>query len=527
MLSSLQEIELIRTGILPALISDYISDKQSLAFLTKYPFQVSSFKNVIADKVKDNTDRKLLVEVLQSQYANIPTSEVVAKNIESLLSENTFTVVAAHQPCLFMGPFYNIYKIACAINVTNQRKQQYPGYNFVPVFWLGAEDHDVEELNHTFVNGKKIEWKNPGTGAAGRWNTASMETAIEELKAISSNAEVISILEDGLKKYETFGQFSQYFVSEIFKEHGLVVLDGDDARLKKKFSEIIKEEVLNSRAIEVLKSNVEFLETNYKAQAKPRDINFFYLGANYRERIVFNSSNLKFEVNNTSISFSRDEMVSEIESHPERFSPNVIYRPLYQEMILPNLAFVGGAGELSYWLELKPLFDYYKVNYPMQIMRNSAVILNSSIQKKLDKLNLKVEDFFGDVEQLINRYVQKNMNGSSTLAEEKKKLEDLYDSILLKAEASDVTLKQSATGEKQKAIAALENLEAKMLKTEKRKQETSVTQIRSVHASFFPDGTLQERRENFIPFYNREFIATLVMELDTFGKGFKVFLNEG
>jgi bacillithiol biosynthesis cysteine-adding enzyme BshC len=271
----------------------------------------------------------------------------------------------------------------------------------------------------------------------------------------------------------------------------------------------------------------EFLETNYKAQAKPRDINFFYLGANYRERIVFNSSNLKFEVNNTSISFSRDEMVSEIESHPERFSPNVIYRPLYQEMILPNLAFVGGAGELSYWLELKPLFDYYKVNYPMQIMRNSAVILNSSIQKKLDKLNLKVEDFFGDVEQLINRYVQKNMNGSSTLAEEKKKLEDLYDSILLKAEASDVTLKQSATGEKQKAIAALENLEAKMLKTEKRKQETSVTQIRSVHASFFPDGTLQERRENFIPFYNREFIATLVMELDTFGKGFKVFLNEG
>ncbi len=527
MLSLLQEIELIRTGILPALIIDYISNKESLSFLTKYPFQFSSFKNVIADKAKDNTDRKLLVEVLQSQYANITTTQLVSKNIESLLSENTFTVVAAHQPCLFMGPLYNIYKIACAINLTNLLKQQYPDYNFVPVFWLGTEDHDVEELNHTFVNGKKIEWQNSGSGAAGRWSAASMQIAIEELKMISGNAEIISILEEGLKQYETFGQFSQYFINEVFKEHGLVALDGNDVRLKKKFSAVIKEEVLTSKAVDILKENVEFLETQYKAQAKPRDINFFYLGENYRERIVFNLSTQKFEVNNTSVSFSRDEMLSEIENHPERFSPNVIYRPLYQEVVLPNLAFVGGAGELSYWLELKPLFDYYKVNYPMQVMRNSAVILNSSVKKKLDKLDLKAEDFFGDVEQLINRYVQQSMNETSTLAEEKKRLGELYDSILLKAEASDVTLKQSATGERQKAIAALENLEAKMLKAEKRKQETSVTQIRSVHASLFPDGTLQERRENFIPFYNKEFIATLVMELDTFGKGFNVFLNEG
>ena len=527
MLSLLQEIELINTGILPALISDYISHKESISFLTKYPFHFSAFKNVIAEKAKDNTDRKLLVEVLQSQYTNIPTTEVVAENIESLLTENTFTVVAAHQPCLFMGPLYNIYKISCAINLTNQLKKQYPDFNFVPVFWLGTEDHDVEELAHAFVNGKKIEWPNPGTGASGRWSTSSMQLAIEELKSISANTEIISILEDGLKKYETFGKFSQYFVNEIFKGHGLVVLDGDDAGLKKKFSAVIEEEVLTSKAVDVLKENVGFLETNYKAQAKPRDINFFYLGENYRERIVFNSATEKFEVNNTSVSFTKDEMVCEIENHAERFSPNVIYRPLYQEFTLPNLAFVGGAGELSYWLELKPLFDYYQVNYPMQVMRNSVVIINALVQKKLDKLNLRAEDFFGDVEQLINKYVQQNMNEGSTLKEEKKKLEELYDSILFKAEASDVTLKQSATGEKQKAIVALENLEAKMLKAEKRKQETSVTQIRSVHASLFPDGTLQERKENFIHFYNKEFIATLVAELDAFCKGFKVFLNEG
>ncbi len=526
MLSVLQQIELTRTGILPSLISDYLSDKESLSHLPKYSFEFSSFKNVIADKAKDNTDRKLLVEVLHSQYSNIPTSDSVSKNIESLLSDNTFTVVAAHQPCLFMGPLYNIYKIASAIQITNQLKKEYPNQNFVPVFWLGTEDHDVEELNHAFVNGKKIEWNNPGTGASGRWKTSSMQTAVAELKAISANTEIISILEEGLKKYETFGKFSQYFVNEIFKEHGLVVIDGDDAQLKKKFSEVIKEEVLNSKAVEVLNGNIEFLDKNYKAQAKPRDINFFYLSENYRERIIFNTTLQKFEVNNTSVSFSRTEMVSEIENHPERFSPNVIYRPLYQEMILPNLAFVGGAGELSYWLELKPLFDSYKVNYPMQVMRNSAAIINASVQKKLEKLNLKAEDFFGDLEQLINRYVQQNMNSDSNLTNEKKKLEELFDSILLKAEASDITLKQSASGEKQKAISALENLETKMLKAEKRKQETAVNQIRSIHAALFPDGILQERRENFIPYYTTDFISEIISNSDSFKKSFLFYSND-
>lgn len=230
-------------------------------------------------------------------------------------------------------------------------------------------------------------------------------------------------------------------------------------------------------------------------------------------------------MNNTSVAFSRDEIISEIENHPERFSPNVIYRPLYQEMILPNLAFVGGAGELSYWLELKPLFDYYKVNYPMQVMRNSAAIINASVQKKLEKLNLKVEDFLGDVEQLINRYVQQKINADSNLADEKKKLEELFDAILLKAEASDITLKQSATGEKQKAISALENLEAKILKAEKRKQETAVNQIRSIHAVLFPDGVLQERRENFIPYFTTDFISEIVSNSDSFNKSFLFYLN--
>lgn len=526
MLSLKESISWPDTGLLPGLVADYIQGKESLAFLAKYPFEIEAFKQVIADKQKDNTDRKLLVEVLQAQYANIETSSTVTANIQSLLSDNTFTVTAAHQPCLFMGPLYNIYKISCAINLAKQLKQHYPDYNFVPVFWLGSEDHDTEELNHTFVNGKKILWQGASTGASGRWSTASMQTALDELKTVSANTDIIDILEQGIKKYETFGRFSQYFVNEIFKEHGLVVLDQDDAKLKGRFAPYIKEEVLHSRAVGVLKDNIEFLEANYKAQARPREINFFYLVDGYRERIVLDAVSGRYTVNNTDVVFSRDEIVKEIDAHPERFSPNVIYRPLYQEVILPNLAFVGGAGELSYWLELKPLFDHYKINYPMQVMRGSAAIITPPVQKKLEKLNLSVTDFFADIEQLINSYIKRSMDAGANLSAERLAAEELFTTVLAKAEAVDVTLKQSASGERQKLITALENLEAKMVKAEKRKQETTVTQIRSIHDALFPDGTLQERHDNFIGHLDSDFIAVIVEQMNAFDKQFKVLVRE-
>jgi bacillithiol biosynthesis cysteine-adding enzyme BshC len=526
MMALQQQIALNQTGLLPALVSDYLQQKESLAFLTSYPFELAAFKQVIADKSNDTVDRKLLVEVLSSQYQSIPTTSLVSDNIQSLLSEKTFTVVAAHQPCLFMGPLYNIYKIAGAINITVQLKQQYPDYHFVPVFWMGSEDHDVDELNHTYINGKKVEWPAPGTGAAGQWNTATMQQAVNQLHEMGLGEEMVQVLQQGLKTYTTFGPFTQYFVNELFQQHGLVVLNQDDVRFKQRFTSIIHDEIFNSRAEEVLKSNITFLDTHYKAQAKPRSINFFYLGEGFRERIILNPSTHRFEVNNQPISFSPEEMEAEIKQHPQRFSPNVIFRPLYQEMLLPNLAFIGGAGELSYWLELKPLFNYYRVNYPMLAMRSSAVLVNASTQKKLDKLSLTAADFMGDTEALINRYVQQHMGDETNLSAEKQRIEEAFEAVSAKAELADVTLKNNVQAEKQKALTALQNLEAKMLKAEKRKQETAVNQIRSIQAALFPEGTLQERRENFLPYYSPQFIDRAVSQLNPFSKAFFIFTQD-
>jgi bacillithiol biosynthesis cysteine-adding enzyme BshC len=461
---------------------------------------------------------------LKAQYGAVPVSEKVNNNIQLLLKDTTFTVVASHQPVLLLGPLYNIYKISSAIHLAAELKKRHPQYDFVPVFWLGTEDHDADELNHVYINGNRIECKQLGAGVSGKWKTESLQASVQQLKSMNLNQAVIDLFENALKQFPTFGKLTQYMVHELFKEHGLVVLDQDEAAFKKKFAPVIKDEILHSRAAEVLKSTVEFLETNYKAQAKPREINFFYLGEGFRERIIYNPSAEKFEVNNTGLSFTQEGILAEVEKHPERFSPNVIFRPLLQEMLLPNLAFIGGGGELSYWLELKPVFEYYKVNYPMLVLRSSAAIVTASIQKKLEKLNLKASDFFEDVELVINQYVRQNISPESHLNGEKAKLEEVFDTISSKASAADATLKQSVAGDKQKALAILENIESKILKAEKRKQETAVNQIRAVHASLFPGNEPQERREGFVPFFDTNFIAEMVEQSDAFKKTFSVFL---
>lgn len=523
MITQIKEVDFSATGLLPSLVSDYLSQKESLNHLYKYPVNLAAFEQAIKDKSKDETKRALLVDVLKEQYASLQTSPLVQQNIESILSPKTFTVVASHQPSLFLGPLFNVYKIAAAINLAIQLKQAYPDYNFVPIFWLGSEDHDIEELNHTYVNGKRVEWKDAGTGAVGRLGLNGISALIDELKAQQVNADVIALLETGLKNCKTFAQYNQYLVNELFKEHGLVVIDQDNAKLKAAFVEVIREEILSQVGKGVLRSNIDFLENNYKAQAKPRDVNFFFLGEGYRERIVYNSLTQKFLINNKDILLNLEQMIEEIETNPGRFSPNVIYRPLYQEMTLPNIAFVGGAGELSYWLELKPLFDYYQVNYPMLVLRTSGAIVGPSVIKKLEKLNLKLEDFFGDVEALITRYVKENMAPDVYLNGEKDEVGAIFDKIIAKAEAVDATLKQSAATEKQKAVSALENIEGKIVKAEKRKQETVVNQIRSIHATLFPGNEPQERKESFIAYFDKDFINEIVALANPLHKTFKFF----
>ena len=504
------------------LVSDYLLGNPELKHLYKYDFNIDSFAQVIADKAKDNTDRELLVRVLKKQYANVEMTDHTSLNIELLLSPKTFTITAAHQPCLLLGPVFNIYKIASTINLAAQLKAKYPDNNFVPVFWMGTEDHDFDELGNTYIYGKKVEWpaaEGEG-GAYGRRKLNGLGKVLDEAQTIigDSGKPLVDKLREGVSKFETFGPYTRFLINELFGETGLVVIDQDDAELKKKFSPIIADELKNSSSVKAIDSTIKWLGSKYSVQAAPREINLFYLGDNSRERIIRTADG--YEVNNTNLRFSEAELLSLATDQPELFSPNVILRPVYQELILPNLAFIGGAGEVSYWMELKSVFEHHKINFPMLVMRSSMTAINNSIEKKINKLGLSAIGFFGNEDQVISSFVKSKLSADVQFDGEKKDLAELFDSFVEKAEKVDPTLKATVFAEKQKQLNALEALEGKIVKAEKRKQEESINQIKTLFQTFQPNQSWQERVENFIPFYLKDnnFINDAVKYADPFSR---------
>src|SRR5215207_698531 len=157
-----------QTHAFSRIVNDYLSGAQQLQPFYDAPPNLQGIEETIRKKQQQSVDREMLVHVLQEQYASLTPSAAVAKNIGLLTEANTFTVCTAHQPNLFTGPLYFIYKILHTIKLSSFLKAQLPNYNFVPVYYMGSEDADFAELNHTYVEGKKLEWKKEQKGAVGR-----------------------------------------------------------------------------------------------------------------------------------------------------------------------------------------------------------------------------------------------------------------------------------------------------------------------------------------------------------------------
>lgn len=508
----------------------YISEDSNLRPFYKYAPRLESFEQVIEDKSKASFERSTLVSVLKNQYKNLDLNNKVGENIDLLSQKNTFTVITAHQPSLFTGPLYYILKIFSTINLAAQLNQNYPESNIVPVFITGGEDHDFEEVNHTEVFGKKIQWESGETGSVGMMKTDKLP--LEELKSILGNSEkaqeVFSIFE---KAYTTNNKYSDgviQMVHELFADYGLVVLNMNQAELKAQFKTIVEEEIIKQSSFGLVNKTIEKLnDIGLNAQASPREINFFYLKDQMRERIVF--ENGKYAVLNSDLSFTEKTIKEEIQNHPERFSPNVILRPLYQEIILPNLAYIGGGGEIAYWLERQEQFEHYGINFPMLIRRNSAMWIDKNSAKKMQKVGLDETSIFSETDSLLKDFVQSNSEAELSLEEEKKELTTLFEAILAKAKKIDPSLKKSVEGEKTKQLKAISNLEGKLLRAEKNNHDVSLNQIRGLKEKLFAGNGLQERKENFLGIYlkhGREFFDLLKENLNPLDKNFVVFVEK-
>jgi bacillithiol biosynthesis cysteine-adding enzyme BshC len=498
---------------------DYISDKEELRpFYNRFP-RIENFAGQIKEKQQSfpPSNRTVLVETLRTQYEGFKISPLLDQQISSLADARTFTVTTGHQLNIFTGPLYFIFKIVTVINTCKRLKGQYPEYNFVPVYWMASEDHDYDEIKYFRLYGKKYVWETDQTGAVGRFSTKGLDKLAAEATADGA------IFREAYSKRKTLAAATRHYVNALFGEKGLVVIDADDRRFKKEFESVIRADVLDQACKPLVDASTDGLHAlGYKTQIFCRDINFFYLHDGVRARLE--KSGDRFVGVDTDLSFSLEEIEQMISNEPERFSPNVILRPLYQEMILPNIAYVGGPAEVIYWLQLQEVFKRFSIPFPALMPRNFGMIIEHEVRRKWSKTGLPLKDLFEEKNFLFNHWVLAHSNHDLSVAGQRKSIEELFNAMRQRAESIDTTLGPFVGASAKRALASLEKIEHKMLRAEKRNQTDKLRQIEEVKDLLFPGGGLQERTDNFLNFFQRDpsFIDRLEQYFDPFDYTFNI-----
>lgn len=497
---------------------DYLLGKESVEQFYSIPLNEDEWGNCFQKIEFDESKRMLLHEILSQQNSKNPDSST-KENINLLKHKNTFTITTGHQLILLGGPLFFIYKVATVIAACKKLKAKHPDYNFVPVYWMASEDHDLEEINHTYINGKKYEWEISGKGRSGKLKTDGLKETLQiifEQNATLFTEETKTILFEKLNSKSNYGEFFRLLVETIFKNTGLLIIDADEKKLKKEFIPFILKDLFENTSFNCVQNTNQKLKANaYALQVNPRNINLFYVKENFRERIEFDGQN--YNVVNSDISFSKENLIKEVNNYPERFSPNVILRPLYQQIILPNFCYVGGPGELSYWLQYKENFEQQGLFFPLLLPRFSGLQIDTVSQQRLVKLKMDVKGLFRPATEALNEVLinEEFTNSFIILREE---LNATYNKLVQEAKNTDPTLEASAEGERKKAMDGVENIQKKITKAIRNKNESTVQSYLKLKEKFLPNGVLNERSENGFaetlknPIYIQQLIALIESE---------------
>ncbi len=514
------------TNIQRPLTLDYLHQKDQVQKFQEYPPTLKGMEEAIKRRENYPVDREALVEVLGDQYQavdpeffNTSVNQPVASNIRALKRAHTFTVTTGHQLNILGGPLFYFYKIASTIHLANQLKEYFPNCHFVPVYWMGSEDHDFEEINHVHLFGKTYTWEKPDDGPVGQLNPESLYSVIETIKEDIREQEAFEPLaqlwEYAFTHFAGYARACQYWLNQLFRDYGLVILDPSDERLKATMKSVFEEDLIHQTHEKIVKASQEEIG-DYDLPVNPRPINIFYAEPGLRARIVQNGKG--FEVLDTDKSFSRTELIEKLKENPECFSPNVVLRPLYQQMILPNLAYIGGTNEVAYWLELKGIFNHHQAFFPQLLVRKSVLWIGKGIRKKMDKFGLQTRDLFRPAEEVVREYLAQKED--TTPFEDKiSVLREEYESLMKLCEDYDDEMKWPIIDLAKNHLKAIEKLQKDTRKLVKNRNEKDLKQIHKIYDAMFPEGISQERYENFIPYYTRfgmDFFNQLVRDCDPY-----------
>ena len=527
---NLQTINRRDTEYFSDLANELIDDQEKLSQFLAEPFTKSNFETQIQSKENSftNEQRKTLFDVLNQQLAPYFNFSKVKENVEALKNSNTFTVTAGHQLNLYGGPLYVAYKIMHTIRLAEELNAAYPKNHIVPVFWMATEDHDFEEINHLHLFHDTLTWDSDQKGPVGRFSLDGFDGFKSNLLAKFGNNQEMEAYLDQFYHEDNLAAATRSLMMDLFGDYGLVILDADNSTLKKSFATVIEKEITEQFSVKEVEASTQQLEEKgYFGQAMARPINLFYIKDQLRERIIPHDDGT-FEIGD--LSFTKKELLKDLEEHPERFSPNVILRPLFQEFILPNLCYLGGGGEMAYWLQLKGVFEQANVPFPLIQVRNSIQWFDKSALKKLNKLELQVKDVFLSIHENKKQFVMNKTDDELDFSLLEKYGKQFIDEMEQSITAVDKALEGYAKSESTKVQKQIDTIQQKLIRHQKKQHDDAMKQMENVYARLFPNNGLQERFENMIPYLakygKKEFVQHLHDAIQPFEKELILLIEE-
>lgn len=516
------------TGQFKPIVLDYLQDEPKVHPFRVWPFNRAASEKALTARHFDPRKRTIVIAAIRRQYDGLSIPPQVEEHLQRLAEPDTYTVTTGHQLCLFGGPLFVLFKILNTVRLA--RELSTPQRTVVPVFWMASEDHDLAEVDHVFLRGTLVHWPAGTTGAVGRMPLSMIDEVVSRAIALlgdgSGAAEIAGILRSAYQDGKTLAQATRIFIDGLFGRFGVVVVDGDDPTLKRLFAPLMQEELLN----EVVARSVHYAEqqmpVEYAPQAHAREVNLFHLSPGRRARLVREGDG--FRAMDGGPAFSTQELLDHLERSPEAFSPNVLLRPLYQESVLPNTAYVGGGGEVAYWLQLRWLFQAFQVPMPVVCLRTSALFLQAGTQERIKALGLDVEDLFRPTPVVDKKVALALASFPTSLENERTALERFYQNIADRAPQAGPTFQRSVMSARTRAAHGLDHLEQRLIRTAKKEQSVALGRYHKLREGIFPGGVLQERHDGFLTLladHGTGVMDELIEALDPFEKKFSVFVG--
>jgi len=497
------------------LFKDYVEQKKEITdFFEIPPFSTNDLVKK-AEDISFPSDRNKVSEALKEFNSKFEPSETTHLNIEKLRDPKTLAVVTGQQMVLYGGPVYTVLKTLTAIQLAKKYEQEL-NRPVVPVFWLADEDHDIEEISQLgLMNRDEMtkcsdSFEEPGK----RVGQYSLKEVHQQLRSCIKSGlidtdfsnKLWEIVDSSYNEKHTVEKAFGLFMQKLFGSHGLILAGSNDETIKSLSKSTLTQSVYKADDIaDRLKENTKNLEKlGYEGQVHLNNSNLFYISDN-GQRVKIKYDGYVWFIDNSDMRWSSNELTQDINENPNRFSPNVFLRPILQDRILPTLSYVAGPGEIAYYAQMSGIYEYFDQSMPQIVPRFSATLIESSVDRIMEKLPFDLEDYSKRIEDLESEYIEQTDQPDleKIFGDWKQRIDSITEEKKSVIGEIDPTLKNTAGKASATYFSELDKLKGKLYKSLKQQEKTQLERIIKIKSNLFPNGNLQEREIAFIYYLNK------------------------